>query len=435
MPEPNASKDKRSAAVGSVSLNDFQRLIRDMYLEKDVARGVDGTFMWFMEEIGELASALRDGSHEEQMGEFADVLAPCNFSETAFLSCYGMAECSLAVSFAPLAQGLEIDRLDADTLSRSRRAEPIDDDTGDVRVTEFVNCGRPLPDFEVEIRDDSGSVVDERQCGTVFLRGPSVMSGYANNPQATRESLCGDNWLNTGDVGYRDADGYLFIEGRVDFDAGDAFTRDLVIDGPAGRIRISGRTGLDARDSTSLDHAVPPYSSLIEAPWEPLTIGVPVNFFDAGLDDANAEGAVIGLSGGIDSTTTAAVSAGSAAVRRTRRRSGCSVTSSSAATARARACDWLTPRCSVIVSISCSPTVSSGLREVSGSWKIIPIFLPRSRRRGSPRRAWMGWPVSRISPEAIRAGRSSSPTTALPVIDLPAPDSPTTPRISPAWMS
>jgi len=56
-------------------LNDFQRLIRDMYLEKDVARGVDGTFMWFMEEIGELASALRDGSHEERMGEFADVLA------------------------------------------------------------------------------------------------------------------------------------------------------------------------------------------------------------------------------------------------------------------------------------------------------------------------------------------------------------------------
>lgn len=58
-----------------VTLADFQRLIREMYLEKDVARGVDGTFMWLMEEVGELAAALRDGSHAEQAAEFADVLA------------------------------------------------------------------------------------------------------------------------------------------------------------------------------------------------------------------------------------------------------------------------------------------------------------------------------------------------------------------------
>ena len=58
-----------------ILLGDLQRLIRDMYLEKDLARGVDGTFMWFMEEIGELASALRNGTHEERLGEFADVIA------------------------------------------------------------------------------------------------------------------------------------------------------------------------------------------------------------------------------------------------------------------------------------------------------------------------------------------------------------------------
>ncbi|MEM9354233.1 MAG: MazG nucleotide pyrophosphohydrolase domain-containing protein [Planctomycetota bacterium] len=46
-----------------------------MYHEKDVARGVDGTFMWLMEEVGELASALREGTHEELAMEFADVLA------------------------------------------------------------------------------------------------------------------------------------------------------------------------------------------------------------------------------------------------------------------------------------------------------------------------------------------------------------------------
>lgn len=59
----------------SVSLGDFQALIKKMYYEKDVARGIEGTFMWLMEEVGELATALRDGTHEERLGEFADVIA------------------------------------------------------------------------------------------------------------------------------------------------------------------------------------------------------------------------------------------------------------------------------------------------------------------------------------------------------------------------
>jgi NTP pyrophosphatase (non-canonical NTP hydrolase) len=46
-----------------------------MYFDKDEARGVEGTFMWFTEEIGELASALRGGTHQEQKEEFADVIA------------------------------------------------------------------------------------------------------------------------------------------------------------------------------------------------------------------------------------------------------------------------------------------------------------------------------------------------------------------------
>ncbi|HEX7448891.1 MAG TPA: MazG nucleotide pyrophosphohydrolase domain-containing protein [Pirellulales bacterium] len=67
----------RSAAhqVGDLTLRQFQQLIREMYFEKDLARGVDGTFMWLMEEVGELASALRNGTHDERLGEFADVLA------------------------------------------------------------------------------------------------------------------------------------------------------------------------------------------------------------------------------------------------------------------------------------------------------------------------------------------------------------------------
>jgi NTP pyrophosphatase (non-canonical NTP hydrolase) len=58
-----------------ISLGDFQRLIRDMYLEKDLARGAEGTFMWLMEEVGELSAALRGGTHQDRSEEFADVLA------------------------------------------------------------------------------------------------------------------------------------------------------------------------------------------------------------------------------------------------------------------------------------------------------------------------------------------------------------------------
>jgi NTP pyrophosphatase (non-canonical NTP hydrolase) len=61
--------------AADISLRELQQLIRDMYHEKDVARGVDGTFMWLMEEVGELAAALREGTHAEKSAEFADVLA------------------------------------------------------------------------------------------------------------------------------------------------------------------------------------------------------------------------------------------------------------------------------------------------------------------------------------------------------------------------
>lgn len=69
------SEPPRENRPPAVTLAEFQELIRRMYLRKDVARGIDGTFMWLVEEIGELAAALRDGTPEEQAAEFADVLA------------------------------------------------------------------------------------------------------------------------------------------------------------------------------------------------------------------------------------------------------------------------------------------------------------------------------------------------------------------------
>ena len=59
----------------ALTIAEFQEIIRRMYLPKDVARGVEGTFLWLMAELGELAAALRKGSLEEKAEEFADVLA------------------------------------------------------------------------------------------------------------------------------------------------------------------------------------------------------------------------------------------------------------------------------------------------------------------------------------------------------------------------
>ena len=58
-----------------MTIDEFQRLIESIYGEKDLARGTAGTFMWFAEEVGELARALKKGDREELEGEFADVLA------------------------------------------------------------------------------------------------------------------------------------------------------------------------------------------------------------------------------------------------------------------------------------------------------------------------------------------------------------------------
>ncbi|MBL6721634.1 MAG: nucleotide pyrophosphohydrolase [Planctomycetes bacterium] len=58
-----------------MKIQEFQRLIEAVYYEKDSARGLAGTHMWFCEEVGELTRALRRDTREELEGEFADVLA------------------------------------------------------------------------------------------------------------------------------------------------------------------------------------------------------------------------------------------------------------------------------------------------------------------------------------------------------------------------
>ncbi|HID05523.1 MAG TPA: nucleotide pyrophosphohydrolase [Armatimonadetes bacterium] len=58
-----------------MTIGEFQRLIADAYVARDRERGVEGTFMWFVEEVGELARAIKHGNPDELEEEFADVIA------------------------------------------------------------------------------------------------------------------------------------------------------------------------------------------------------------------------------------------------------------------------------------------------------------------------------------------------------------------------
>jgi fatty-acyl-CoA synthase len=149
----------------------------------------------------------------ETLDRFAKALAPAGFNPKAFLACYGMAECSLAISFAPLFEGHSTDCIDGDYHSDHRVARPIEEFANPGRARSFVECGTPLPEYELEVRNEGGKVLADRHSGTVFVRGPSVMSGYYNCPDETAKTLSEDGWLNTGDVGYR-VDGRLIITGR-----------------------------------------------------------------------------------------------------------------------------------------------------------------------------------------------------------------------------
>ncbi|MEJ2222129.1 MAG: fatty acyl-AMP ligase [Desulfobacterales bacterium] len=147
--------------------------------------------------------------------KFAEMLEPSGFNKEAFCACYGMAECSLAVSFAPLSAGLNIDSVDGDYLSEHRQALPIEgkEFEGAVRSNLFVNCGAPLPEYEVEVRDARGHALPERHVGTIYVKAASIMAGYFGDLKLTQEVLAADGWFNTGDLGYFVKNG-LFITGR-----------------------------------------------------------------------------------------------------------------------------------------------------------------------------------------------------------------------------
>ncbi|MCU0965492.1 MAG: fatty acid--CoA ligase [Burkholderiaceae bacterium] len=83
-------------------------------------------------------------------------------------------------------------------------------------------AGKPVPGVEVKIVDGSGAAVPTGQVGEIVTRSSNNMLGYWKQPEATQRTKSADNWVRTGDAGYMDADGYVYIHDRV---------KDMIISG------------------------------------------------------------------------------------------------------------------------------------------------------------------------------------------------------------
>ncbi|OYW45888.1 MAG: acyl-CoA synthetase [Sphingomonadales bacterium 32-68-7] len=161
-----------------------------------------------------LAGNGADMIRPDVMQSFVNAFAPAGFKASAFTPSYGLAEATLAVTVMPPGEGIRVELVEEERLSGSPRnlSRPA-------RYRAIVNCGKPLPDMDVEIRGEDDSLRTDHQIGKVWCRGPSVMHSYFRNPEATADCLVPSedgkgSWLDTGDMGYM-AKGYLFIVGRA----------------------------------------------------------------------------------------------------------------------------------------------------------------------------------------------------------------------------
>ncbi len=93
---------------------------------------------------------------------------------------------------------------------------------GEHRGQLMRSCGRSWATLETRIADENGNEVAVGEIGEIEIRGPIVMAGYWNRPEATAETIRPDGWLRTGDAGFMDADGFFFVHDRV---------KDMIVSG------------------------------------------------------------------------------------------------------------------------------------------------------------------------------------------------------------
>ena len=169
----------------------------------------------------DLSCVLRAGCGAEPiqaqtLRDFSTKLAPAKFDPKAFIPSYGMAEATLAITFVPCDVGVNGDIIDKKGLE-SGTAKALA--AGAEGSHELTNCGRPFKGHKVLIVDDeTNKVLGDRQVGHIITWGPSITSGYYNEPELTKQSWRtgpdGETWLYTGDLGYM-VDGDLFVCGRL----------------------------------------------------------------------------------------------------------------------------------------------------------------------------------------------------------------------------
>ncbi len=155
----------------------------------------------------------------ETIERFAEKFERCGFRREALLPVYGLAEATLGVAAPRMGAGARVDRISREEFQNDRRAVPIV--AGNQNALEFVSAGPPLPRVEVRIVGEHGSELPERLEGHLHFRGPSATSGYYRNPEATKELITADRWLDSGDLAYL-AGGEVYITGRA---------KDLIIKG------------------------------------------------------------------------------------------------------------------------------------------------------------------------------------------------------------
>jgi len=148
------------------------------------------------------------------MQNFIDAFADAGFNAAAFLPSYGLAEATLAVTLMPPGEGIRVELVEETQLSGGDLVQ--DGAHGSRRPQRFraiVNCGKPVRDMALAIRDEDGGALPEGAIGKVWCAGPSIMQGYFRDDDATAACMA-DGWLDTGDMGYL-SDGYLYIVGRA----------------------------------------------------------------------------------------------------------------------------------------------------------------------------------------------------------------------------
>jgi acyl-CoA synthetase (AMP-forming)/AMP-acid ligase II len=128
------------------------------------------------------------------------------FKREAITPVYGLAEAALAVTFSDLGTPFAARKFDPGKLLQGT-AEPSEDGK------RLVSVGIPLPGYEVKILGEDGTPCPEGKLGALYAKGPSIMKGYFNKPEATAAALK-DGWLDTGDTGFL-SDGELFLYGRA----------------------------------------------------------------------------------------------------------------------------------------------------------------------------------------------------------------------------